>query len=437
MRRKIKTVLSSDIIKVSSSTGVATGIRLAASFIISKVLAVLVGPSGVAMLGQLTNLGTIFQSVSTGGVQVGVTKYIAEYSDDPNKQRLVINNALKITFFCSLISSFFIIIFYRYIGSVFFKTGAYNTIILLLGLTLILFGFNTIITSIINGFKQFRLYVLLNVISSIVSLIVTVTLVYYWGIYGAFMAFILAPAIVFFIAWFYVRNENWLNYRFLSVKLDRDILKKLGSFSLMAINNAFVAASGLIIIRTFITTKMDLDTAGIWDAMNRLSAAYMLLFTSSIQVYYLPTLSAIKDRKLLWKEILKTEKIILPIILVFFTSLFLFRGLLIEILFSKEFYLMKSIFIYQLIGDFIKVAAWIFAYVMYAKAMSKELIITDNIFTVTFVAMSYFLMHKMNYGLNAVYFGYILNNLVYLVVMYWLIRRYTHTRNNQVINKTS
>lgn len=429
MRKKITRVLQSDIIKVSSSTGVSTAIKISASFIISKILAVFVGPAGLAMLGQLTNLATIFQSLSTGGIQIGVTKYVSEYSDDKQAQAAFINNAFKITFFCSLISSAVVIIFYKMIGNFFFGTNDYNGIILLLGATLILFSFNSLIISIINGYKEFRLYVVLNIITSLVSLVITVSLVYYWGIYGAFIAFILGPAIVFFITWVYVRNKTWFSFRFFKIPLNKNILKKLGHFSLMAINNALVGASALIIIRTFIISRMNIETAGVWDGMNKLSAAWMLLFTSSIQVYYLPTLSYIQDKKMLWREIVKTQKIILPLIFVLFIFIFLFRGLIIEILFTKEFYIMKSVFAYQLIGDLIKVASWILSYTMYAKAMSKQLIITDNLFTIFYISISYFLMENMGYGLNAVYIGYIINNLIYLLVMYFIIKRYTSSAN--------
>ena len=167
---------------------------------------------------------------------------------------------------------------------------------------------------------------------------------------------------------------------------------------------------------------MDVNTAGIWDGMNRLSAAYLLLITTSIQVYYLPILSAIQNKKLLWKEIIKTEKILIPITFCAFLLIFLFRNLIINVLFTSEFNLMKSIFVYQLLGDIIKIAAWIIAYVMYAKAMTKQLILTDNIFTFMYVGLSYLLISYLGYGLNAVYYSFIFNNIVYLIFMYFFMR---------------
>ena len=120
MHQKIKHALKSDLIKVSSKTGLATVVKIVSSFIVSKVLAIFVGPSGLAVLGQLTNVGNMIQSLSTGGITVGVTKYIAEYSDNKEAQQRIINNSIKITFICSTICTVGVLLSYRYLGNFFF-----------------------------------------------------------------------------------------------------------------------------------------------------------------------------------------------------------------------------------------------------------------------------------------------------------------------------
>lgn len=424
MITKIVNVLRSDLIRVSSKTGIATIIKLAAGFIVSKILAIFVGPSGLAFMGQLSNFGNIIQSLSTGGIGVGVTKYIAEYENEKDKQQIIINNAIKVTLICSVVCTVIVLFAYKFLGEFLFKSDIYNSIIVVLGATLILYSFNSLISTIINGFKNYKLYVIINLTTSIVSLVATVVLVYYFGVYGALLSFVLIPSIVFFISWFMVRDFNWLNLNAVKQSLDKSVLKKLGAFSLMAINNAVVGALAQLMIRKLISSNMDMDTAGIWDGMNRLSAAYLLLITTSIQVYYLPTLSVIKDKKLLWNEIMKTEKIIIPLAFFMFLIIFLFRGLIIDILFTKAFYLMKTVFAYQLLGDLIKIAAWIISYTMYAKAMTKQLILTDTLFTIMYVLVSYIMMNFLGYGLKAVYYSFIFNNIIYFLFMYFFMKNY-------------
>lgn len=429
MRQRIKQALNSELVKVSSKTGLASVVKIAAGFIISKVLAIFIGPSGLAIMGQLNNLGTIIQSLSTGGITLGITKYISEYADDKAAQMKVITTSLKVTIICSSICTVGVLLTYKFLGEYFFETDKYNAVLIVLGATLILYSLNSLIIAVINGLRQFKLYVIINIATSIISLIFTIIFVYYFGVFGALISFVLTPAIVFFIAWYYVRKHGWFHFRFLSLKADNETLKLLGRFSLMALNNAVVGALAQIAIRSLITGKMDINVAGIWDGMNRVSSAYLLLITTSIQVYYLPTLSYIQDRKLLWREILKTEKIIIPLTFGMFVIIFLFRGLIVNILFTKEFYMMKSVFAYQLIGDLIKISAWIISYTMYAKAMTKQLIITDNVFTFMYVLVSYTIMNNTSNGLESVYYAYIINNVIYLLFMYFFMKTYI-TRNN-------
>ncbi|MFO5718687.1 O-antigen translocase, partial [Klebsiella pneumoniae] len=54
---------------------------------LNKVLAVLVGPAGYALIGQFQNLLTVVITFATGAVNTGVTKATAEYHDDPERRR--------------------------------------------------------------------------------------------------------------------------------------------------------------------------------------------------------------------------------------------------------------------------------------------------------------------------------------------------------------
>lgn len=75
---KLLKYIKSDFIKVFSFTALSTFIKLITGFITVKVVAVIIGPSGIALLGQLRNFITISNTIATGGINIGVTKYIAE-----------------------------------------------------------------------------------------------------------------------------------------------------------------------------------------------------------------------------------------------------------------------------------------------------------------------------------------------------------------------
>ena len=88
----------------------ATGIKMITGLVSVKVVAAVIGPSGIAMLGQLNNFSTITLGISNGGINIGMTKYISEYSNSRNKYQLFIGTGFWITIFFSLISSIVLLI---------------------------------------------------------------------------------------------------------------------------------------------------------------------------------------------------------------------------------------------------------------------------------------------------------------------------------------
>ena len=70
-----------DIVRVFSFTAVATLVKMLTGLISVKVVASIIGPAGVALVGQLNNFTSIAMTVSSGGINSGITKYIAEYKE--------------------------------------------------------------------------------------------------------------------------------------------------------------------------------------------------------------------------------------------------------------------------------------------------------------------------------------------------------------------
>ncbi len=94
---RLKTILKKDLVKVFSLTGVSTVVKLITGIIRTKVVALLLGPSGVAIIGQMNDVVMMFLTISNGGITQGVTKYIAEFRSAEDEFRKILSNSLKIT----------------------------------------------------------------------------------------------------------------------------------------------------------------------------------------------------------------------------------------------------------------------------------------------------------------------------------------------------
>ncbi|MCB0692381.1 MAG: oligosaccharide flippase family protein, partial [Saprospiraceae bacterium] len=122
MKDKLKSLVKSDFVKVSMWSGIATVVRMAIQLGTSKILAVFVGPSGFALVGQLQNGLTIFRTIASGAIANGVTKYVSEHNEDLVEQKKHINAAIRITMVCSILTSLVVILFSSFIASYLFDS---------------------------------------------------------------------------------------------------------------------------------------------------------------------------------------------------------------------------------------------------------------------------------------------------------------------------
>ncbi len=415
------------LIKTTFFSGIVSIVRLFSGFISNKVAALILGPSGVALLGAFTNFITITLTFANGAINTGVVKFSAEYHNDEIKTKSLINTALKISLFCSLITSGIIILFSKEFSFLIFKTENYSTILIAFGISIFLYALNTIILAVLNGQKEIRKFTIINIIGSILSLFITLISVYYFKVSGALYALFLSQTLVFFVSLYFVRKLNWFGYIDIRLPLNKKILKDLSHYSLMALVTALTVPISQILIRDNVIMNYGLESAGIWQGMNRISDSYLMLITTSLSVYYLPKLASLNSNVEIKNEIFHVFKFLLPLLLLSCLVIYLFKKRIISLLFSEQFSIMENLFSYQLIGDIFKIISWLLGYIMLAKSMTIQYIFSEIIFSVTYVLLTMILSD--NYGFIGYTMAFALNYLIYLFFMLYTFRKIIFNRN--------
>ena len=153
--------------------------------------------------------------------------------------------------------------------------------------------------------------------------------------------------------------------------------------------------------------------------MNKISTTYLGVITLSLSTYYLPKISGIKVKSELLSEISKVMRLVAPATIMLGILIYLLRDFIISILFTAEFIEMRELFAVKMLGDSFKIMSWVLSFVMLAKAMTVEFILTEIIFSTGMVLLSFFLMAK--YQLIGSIYAYALNYFLYLVILYFII----------------
>ncbi len=171
-----------------------------------------------------------------------------------------------------------------------------------------------------------------------------------------------------------------------------------------------------MLVRNHIGTVYGWEMAGYWEAMWRLSAAYLLLVTTTLSVYYLPKLSELKTAAEVKTEIIQGYKLIFPVALLAAAAMYVLRDFVVAVLFTSDFYPVRMFFAGQVVGDCLKIFSWIMAYVMLSRAMVKVFITTEIIFCVSLYLLT--IAFTQWWGVEAATWAYAVNYAVYSLVMY-------------------
>ncbi len=420
----INIFLSSDLVKISWSNSKQVLVKFIIGIVNIKIISLWLGAPGMAIFTQISNFIQIGTNIANGGINHGVTKLSSQYKFSLLRQRLVFSNALFITIFFSLIVSGIIFFSAKKICNILFIDESFQTIIRSSGFFMFCYSFSNVILAFIQGIENYKKYIHYNLFISIVSFLVLIPLTYLYNLKGAVWAlyinsFIcLCYGVILSIRSFFTKKK---------FRLSRKIIFRLLVFGLTLLVASSITPILKIIIRNIIIENCSLIEAGWWDGIKRISDTYVNLTISTLSLYFLPRISSIQNFRYLRTEIFKSIKIILPILVIGSGIIFLFKEIIINILFTHEFRGMKSLFAFQCIGDVIRVINWFFAITIMFKEKIKTYIFLELFIGVVSVINAVVFIPIM--GVKGSAFIYFLNTLIYFLVLNIVYRRLMDLEN--------
>lgn len=382
-------------------------VKIISGIIISKFIALFIGPEGMALIGNLRNFFSTIQSLSISGLYNGVVKFIGKSKSDVLELTKTLSTVFYSGFFTSVLLAFVCYYNAEYINSLIFKTNNYTYVIEVLALVLPFYALNMFVFSIMNGFSKYKILLIINIIGQILGLLVTLLLIKQENIDGALIAVVITPALNLLISVVGVAFRKNLMSLIKITSVNFSVLKNLSPYMIMALVSSIALPIVFIIIRNYLISEIGIKEAGYWTAVTRVSDYYLMFINSLMALYILPRFAEINTRKEFTKEVLSFYKTIMPIFAVILGVVYLSRSLLVTLLFTEEFRPVEDLFGYQILGDFMRVLSMVIAYKFLAKKMFMHFIILEVFLFVIMYTSSIYLIDI--YGLKGAVMGHCLS----------------------------
>ncbi|EFN7713699.1 O187 family O-antigen flippase, partial [Escherichia coli] len=400
------------LLSVTFLTGLLTFARMVAGFIVAKIVAIYTGPTGIAMLGQLQNVingvsGLVNSPLNTSIVRFTAENYRTGYEECAIWWRVSIRWAIIIY---AVIAPMMVVLS-KQLSSFLFESDLYYWVIIASALALPFTAVGTLINSIINGQQLYIQYVLLGMVSVIISSMIMISLVVIKGVEGALIALALQNAIIGIAMFGYGLRRPWFKLQYFFGNISKEQSKIILGYTFMALVSALTMPVVLMLIRKFLVMEVGWEHTGYWQAVWKISETYLAVVTMSLSIYYLPQLSSINDITSLRKEIYKTVKVVMPIVILMAFAIYMLRDIAISLLFTETFKGARDLFLVQLCGDVVKILSWLFAYALISRGETKLFIASEAISAITFILLAFFCIKF--YGVQGANIAYLANYVIY------------------------
>jgi len=363
--------------KASVWTAASTLVKIAAGLLVIKLLAVSYGPSGVGQAGNFRQLITVLGVLAGAGIFNGITKYVAEYQQQPEQLRAVTGTASTMVLGFSTLLAVVFLLAAKPISIGLFGHADYQQVIRIVAFLQMGIAWANLSLAIMKGFRDARGNALALILGSLIGVVAYYACYRVGGYSGALVGLALVPALVVVPAALLLAKRDHLPMRYLLPQWHGELARNLGKFTLMALITSVTLPVAWVMMRNLLAAHYSWEEVGLWQGVTSISDAYLQFITATFSVWLLPTLSRLTNKAEISAEIIRALRFVIPAVAAVSFCVWLLRDFAIWLLFSSEFSGMRDLFAWQLPGDVLKVASYVFGYLVIAKASLRFYILTE------------------------------------------------------------
>lgn len=411
------------IMKATSLFGGVQIITIIISIIRSKVVAVLLGPAGMGIMGLLNSTIGLIGSLTNFGLKTSGVKDVAAANGTQDHRRIAVTVTVlrRLVWITGILGTLLVIILSPWLSRLTFGNNNYTLAFIWISVSLLFQQLSSGQLVILQGMRKLQLLAKANVLGGAFGLVFTLPLYYIYGIDGIVPGIIGTALIAFLLSWYFsgkVSIETIKISRSQTFSEGKDMLRMGFMISL----SGLLTVGASYIVRIFISRTGGVEQVGLYNAGFAIINTYVgLVFTAMATDYY-PRLSAVAHDNRLCKQTINQQAeiailILAPILVVFLT----FINWVVILLYSRQFIAVNGMIYWAALGMFFKAASWSIAFIFLAKGSSKlffwnELI--TNIYLLGFNLLGY---HY--WGLNGLGISFALAYLIYLIQVYSISKK--------------
>lgn len=398
-------------LRSTSIFGGATLVTILIGILRNKLLALLLGPASVGLIGLWTALLHMGTSVAGMGLSSSGVRQIATTTDDPEQAELSIRALWTLSFLAAVAGGGLLWLLREPLAV--FVTGdprhAPSVGWLALGLGLSIIAGAQVAS--IQGHRRIRDFAKLHIASNFVAAVVGVAAVAYFGDRAIVAVVLATPAAGCAFGWWYARKLPQMPRRELGLIGVVPVWRTLAAMGFAITAAAVLGSVGQILARTIVVRGMGLEAAGLFQAAWSISAVNIGLLLAGMGADYYPRLcGAADDRKRMSEIVNQQVHVALVLAGPVLVAVISLAPLMLWLLYSSEFTGATTLLQWFTAAHSLHLIGWAIGFVMLARQATLSYIVIESAFGILFVPLIWLLSPLA--GLQAIGIAYFTGHIV-------------------------
>lgn len=329
-----------NIFKTTFLFGFVQVFKAVIAIVKNKLVAILIGPEGMGLLGVFSSTVQMIQTGAGLGINQSAVRDVAEANGSGNKERVnrIIRVTNRVVILTGLLGCLVTLILSHSLSIWTLGDNAYTISYCILALVVALNIINDGKQALLKGTRHLRALAYASMIGTVVGLVTAIPLYYFFGKDGIVPELLIASILALLVSQYFVNKIPVENSESLSFK---DTINDAKPMLKMGVALMFVTLLQTIIsfaINAYIRHKGGLADVGYFSAGNYILAGYFGLITTALMTDYYPRLAAVNQDNIKVQDELNKQSMVsvilcCPLIVLFIALMPLF----IKILYSNDF----------------------------------------------------------------------------------------------------
>jgi PST family polysaccharide transporter len=361
------------ILKSSAVIGSSSVLNIGFGIIRTKAMALLLGPTGVGLLGDYNAISDLVRTFAGMGVNTSGVRQIAEAAGTGDTQHLArtVIALRRVAIWSGALGGLLLVIFCRPISQIVFKDYSHAGPLAVLALAVFFGDISAGQGALVQGMRRIADLAKISVLGAFYGTIFSIPIVYFYREKGVVPSLVCVAGMGILTSWWYARKVKVepLPMKTAEVVQEARLLLRMG---VVFMSSTLMTMGVGCLIRILITRKFGIDAAGLYQSAWALGGLYIGFVLQAMGADFYPRLTAAaKDHPECNRLVNEQAEIGLLLAGPGVLGTLTFAPLVINLFYTAQFGGSVETFRWICLGMVLRVASWPMGFILLAKGERK------------------------------------------------------------------